>query len=233
MLMVFSTLGLIVYVVFLILQQQLYASNNFESTRPWSSMERRLIILRVLYKLVITTCFVFDKEGKTRGYVGFVCFCICAIILFKRCTSALIFKRTVFFATVLYETSSTWLYLAVSLHILTDSKITVMVLGLICGIGVLLSVTICILLDRKRSLFLQTMHPDRFTSHTEFELYFYHLYEIIEDPSAEALREFTGIVYNHAHYCDNGPHCACLGVIESFDGVRKYRKLKQKELEEQ
>jgi hypothetical protein len=152
--MVFSTLGLIFYVVFLILQQQLYASNNFESTLPWSSMERRLIILRVLYKLVITTCFVFDKEGKIHGYVGFICFCICAVILFKRCTSALIFKRTVFFATVLYETTSTWLYLAVSMHLLTDSKITVMVLGLICGIGFLLSVTICILLDWKRSQLL-------------------------------------------------------------------------------
>ena len=152
--MVFSTLCLIFSVVFLILQQQLYASNNFESTLPWSSMERRLIILRVLYKLVITTCFVFDKEGKIRGYVGFICFCICAVILFKRCTSALIFKRTVFFATVLYETTSTWLYLAVSMHLLTDSKITVMVLGLICGIGFLLSVTICILLDWKRSQLL-------------------------------------------------------------------------------
>lgn len=143
-LMIFSTLGLIFYVLFLILQQQLYASNNFESTLPWSSMERRLTILRVLYKLVITTCFVFDKRGETRGYVGLVCFCLCAIIIFKRCTSALIFRKSVFFATIFYETSSTWLYLAVSMHILTDSKISVMVLGLICGIAIIFSALLCI-----------------------------------------------------------------------------------------
>jgi len=141
--MVFSTLGIIIYVIFLVMQQQLYASNNFESTLPWSSMERRLTILRVLYKLVITTCFVFDKEGKTRGYVGFICFCICALILFKRTTSALIFKRSVFFATLFYESSSTWLYLIVSLHILSDTHITVMSLSLICITGVFFSVIFC------------------------------------------------------------------------------------------
>ena len=196
-------------------------------------MERRLTILRVLYKLVITTCFVFDKEGKTRGYVGLICFCICAIILIKRCTSALIFKRSVFFATLFYETSSTWLYLIVSMHILTDTYITVMSLSLICITGVFFSVIICIYQEFKRSACLSTMHPERFTTHSEYELYFYRLFETIEDPSPLAHVEYTGIIFNHAHYCDYGPTCTCIPIIESYDGIKRYRKLKQKEFEEE
>ena len=196
-------------------------------------MERRLTILRVLYKLVITTCFVFDKKGEIRGYVGLVCFCLCAIIIFKRCTSALIYKRSVYYATIIYEASSTWLYLAVSMHILTDSKITVMILGEICAIAIILSVVLCVYQDRKRNVQLQTVHPDRFTDHSEYERYFYRLYETIEGRNSIAHNEFLGILYNHVHYCENGPTCPCVNIIETYDGIKKYRQLMQKEREEQ
>lgn len=77
------------------------------------------------------------------------------------------------------------------------------------------------------------MHPERFTSHSQYELYFFRLYETIEDPSPIANVEYTGIIFNHGHYCEYGPSCACIPIIESYDGVKRYRKLKQKELEEE
>ena len=45
--------------------------------------------------------------------------------------------------------------------------------------------------------------------------------------------EFTGIVENHVHYCENGPQCPCIPIIESYDGVKRYRKLKNREMEEE
>jgi hypothetical protein len=87
-------------------------------------MERRLSIMRVIYKLVITASFVFDKKGESRGLVGLVSFFICAFIAFKRQTSALIFNHWVYYATIFYESSTTWLYLNISLHILTGTELT-------------------------------------------------------------------------------------------------------------
>ena len=44
---VLSSLTIIVYCLFLFLQQNLYTSNNFESVLPWSGIERKIVMLKV------------------------------------------------------------------------------------------------------------------------------------------------------------------------------------------
>ena len=75
-LMVVSTALIILYLTFLITQQFLFSSNDFESQLPWASFEKQLSIVRCCYKLIITASFTFDKAGVYRSELGFVCFAI-------------------------------------------------------------------------------------------------------------------------------------------------------------
>jgi hypothetical protein len=66
-LMVFSTLLLIIYLGFLIIQSVLYTSNSFEHSVPWSSFERTLALVRVFKSFIVAAGFTYDKSGLYRG----------------------------------------------------------------------------------------------------------------------------------------------------------------------
>ena len=106
---VLSSLTIIVYCLFLFLQQNLYTSNNFESVLPWSGIERKIVMLKVVYKLVLSSCFIFDKSGSNRALIGLISAILCGILAYKRYYSALIFRRSVFNATLFYEVITGWL----------------------------------------------------------------------------------------------------------------------------
>ena len=95
-----------------------------ESNVPWASFERTISTFRVIIKVVISVGLVFDKAGKYRGQVNLVCFFFQAFIVFKRYTTAIIFKSSIYYAFIIYESLSMWLYLTISLHILTDSGLS-------------------------------------------------------------------------------------------------------------
>lgn len=84
-------------------------------------MERRIIMLKVLYKLVLTACFVFDKNGQIRGQVGIICSLLNGFLVSKRYKSALIFKRSVYYATIFYEVFIMWLQFMVGMYILANA----------------------------------------------------------------------------------------------------------------
>lgn len=74
LLTIISTLMLIIYLVFLLCEQTLFSSNNFEIVVPWASFERQMAGVRILIKFVISIGFIFDKKGIYRGEVNLVLF---------------------------------------------------------------------------------------------------------------------------------------------------------------
>jgi hypothetical protein len=58
------------------------------------------------------------------------------------------------------------------------------------------------------------------------------LYEQVENKHPTSNIEFTGLIYNHVQYCEES-RCNCSSIVESLDDIKRYRKLKKKEEEEQ
>jgi hypothetical protein len=105
-------------------------------------MERRLSIVRVGYKFLITAAFVLDKRGDSVGEIGMVCAFICFFILFKRCTAALIFRKSVFYAMIFYESSTAVLFFGSAIHNLSGTKLTISSLALFASICVIVSLSL-------------------------------------------------------------------------------------------
>lgn len=94
-------------------------------------MERRLSIIRVAYKFLITAAFVLDKRGKSVGEIGMVCAFLCLFIIYKRCTAALIFRRSVFYGMIFYESSTCVLFFSAAIHNLSGTRLTITSLGVL------------------------------------------------------------------------------------------------------
>lgn len=63
-------------------------------------------------------------------------------------------------------------------------------------------------------------------------IYIFRVYELIEstDPQDHIILE--GKLRYHLNMCEKDS-CPCLSIIESLDETKKYRKIKQKEEEEE
>jgi hypothetical protein len=147
---------------------------------PWSGIERRIIMLKVVYKLVLTACFVFDKSGSSRGQVGLVSAILCCVLAIKRYKSALLFKASVFYATLFYDVFNTWLQFLMAIRNFAGTEITITSLCTFILSGLFFSFSVVILRARKKKQIIENQHPDRFVTPSDYELYFYYLYEIIE-----------------------------------------------------
>jgi hypothetical protein len=108
-LVVTTSITIVIYILFLFLQQNLYTSNNFESVLPWSGIERKIVILKVFYKLVLTSSFLFDKGGQNRALEGLIGAIFAGLLAYKRYESALMFRRSVYNVTLFYEVITSWL----------------------------------------------------------------------------------------------------------------------------
>lgn len=107
-----STIFIIVFLAFLITERLLFTSRMFDNNVPWGSLESKFGFFKLVVKLVQTTSFVFDKEGKARAYVNLICFFLCIGIIFNRVTKGVIIDDYVFYTTLVYETELTWLFFA-------------------------------------------------------------------------------------------------------------------------
>lgn len=47
-----STIGLIVYLAFIVIERMLFSSRNYETDIPWGSLERKFDFLKLLLKLI-------------------------------------------------------------------------------------------------------------------------------------------------------------------------------------
>lgn len=101
-------------------------------------------MLKVFYKLVLTACFVFDKGGASRGQVGLISATLCCFLAVKRYRSALLFKSSVYYATLFYDVFTTWLQFLISIRNFASIEITItsLILFLLSGIFVSIAVLI-------------------------------------------------------------------------------------------
>lgn len=171
-LMVTSTLLLIIFVVFLLLESYFYTSNSFDEVVPWASFDKQLTSIRIIIKLIISAGFVFDKAGSFRWEVNLICFFIQLFIVVRRYQSAIIFNTSVLYAQVFYESFSMWLYIAVSVHIFSNTHITVCTLATLVIIGVCIGIAMIVLQVIKKERFLTTSDTfDSFDSAEDYMIY--------------------------------------------------------------
>jgi hypothetical protein len=72
--------------------------------------------MKVVWKVVITFAFAFDKYGKYRGETGLTSFLIGLLICYKRLTTGIFFDKSVYYASASYDLMITLLYLFVTVH---------------------------------------------------------------------------------------------------------------------
>ena len=84
-----------------------------------------------------------------------------------------------------------WLYLTVSIHVLSESPLSITSLTVLVATGIVISIIMIIKQEQKRTSTLETTNPNRqFSDPHDYELYFYRLYELIESKAPIAALEF-------------------------------------------
>lgn len=69
--------------------------------------------------------------------------------------------------------------------------------------GVFLSLSMMFVQMRKRKRYIETTNLDRLDTPQEYEIYFYHMYELIESDKLQDNIAMHGIIYNHVQYCED------------------------------
>jgi hypothetical protein len=200
-----STITLIPYLVLLFVERIIFTSRSFESQVPWASLEPHLDIWKICVKIIVATSWVFDKYGRSQGYVHLLIGFTLGLILYRRIRTGVIVNRQVYFTTIIMEASLTWLYIITGALILSkeqqsiSSTAIVLAIGLIIG-GILIVVTERtrfnllindtrvrdILLKNNGRAFSQTQDSQEARS---IELYLYRIFELIasNDPMDRVL----------------------------------------------
>ena len=139
LLILISTLMLIVYVIFLLTETLLFASNSFEILVPWASFERELAIIRQIIKFTISASLIFDKSLVFRGELNLALASLYFYMIARRCKDAIIFDNSVFYATIVYETLGFWLHINVSIHQLSGSQLSISSVVIIFAMGIIMA----------------------------------------------------------------------------------------------
>ena len=224
-LVVLSSVTLITYCLFLFLQQNLYTSNNFESVLPWSGIERKIVILKVFYKLVLTSSFLFDKSGTNRALEGLVGGLLAGFLAYKRYDSALMFRRSVYNCMLFYEVVNCWFQLTMSVRNFANSEVNIMILLCIVFSGIFLGLIVVMMRDRLRTKYVECQHIDQFKIAYDYELYFFYMYKVIESGQPHDEAVVKGMMYNHLHNCDDAA-CKCAKILASLDRYGAFVKMK-------
>ena len=64
-----ATVHLTIYFSYTLLLRGLFSSRIYGSKVPWASLERRIDLLKMLLKVLLTVDFMLDKQGLSAGYV--------------------------------------------------------------------------------------------------------------------------------------------------------------------
>ena len=160
---IIATSCLFFYFAFLAMQSILYTSCNFRKDLPWSCIDQGITFIKVLWKLVISLAFMFDKDSYYHKELGLACAVIGLIVVFRRLHSAIIFNTTIYFMQTFYEIELTWLFLTVSTLELAGSRLKVNLVVVLFIIGVLLSVLALQLTQqhRKKDLLTSLLYDNK------------------------------------------------------------------------
>jgi hypothetical protein len=224
-----STLMLVVYIVFLVSQTLLFASNSFEIVVPWASFERELAMIRQLIKFVIAVSLALDKNNTIRGEVNLALAALYAYICIRRCKDALIFDTSVFFAFLFYEVLSFWLYLVISLHQLTNTTLTITSVSLIFLAGCFFSGLLITYQSLK--MFNDVTAKDtakQFTRAMDYMIYVYRMHKVIEGDAPEKSLVLEGKLMQHMNHCER-EDCPCSMVMEQLDDIQIQKDIMQRD----
>jgi hypothetical protein len=140
-----STVTLLVYLSFLIVQNTLYTTlNNDGKDVPWACSDLNIAIIKVVLKLEIAASFMLDKYGRNRKECALISFAIASLIAFKRFKHAHSLNQTVQFAQIIYETLTAWLFFSIAVNEYASAHITLMNVLCIYLAGILLSVILAL-----------------------------------------------------------------------------------------
>jgi hypothetical protein len=81
------------------------------------------------------------------------------------------------------------------------TEITIASLLLLVFSGIFISAAVVMLRMKRRKDILVSQHPEYFQTPSDFELYFYYLYELIESEKLHDQCLIQGMFYNHLLYC--------------------------------
>lgn len=192
---------MLVYLIFLFLQSILYTTNSFEHSVPWGGFESNIALLRIVKSFVLAAAFVFNKSGSYRGEINLVCLALDSIIVYRLYKDAIIFKASVFYATIIYEGLFWWLFLTVAIHVLSGSILSTTSLSVLIFTGFLLScILVTVQLIKKEHLSVADDF-EKYDQPLDLMIYFFRLYKLIEnnDPSAQVILQ--GRLRKHATDC--------------------------------
>jgi hypothetical protein len=177
LLIIFSSLILGLYIFFLGAQQYLFTSSDFDSELPWASFEKSVSLIRCTYKIVLTCGFIFDKAGENRAFVCMICAGFNIYIAYRRLMGALIFNRSVHFASIFYEILAMWLFLSISTHTIAGKELTITDIFMIFACSLVNTIIFLIYQERKRLRLLTTEEPLLdFDKEEAFPDYFFRIY---------------------------------------------------------
>lgn len=115
-LLAISALMMVLFMIFLFIERLLFTSRNFDAKVPWATFDPQVPLFKIMMKLILACSLIFDKRGRIVGYVYVICSLILQLNTFKRFTTALIYKESVYYAAVCYDTFMMWLFLCVGAH---------------------------------------------------------------------------------------------------------------------
>ena len=99
-----SSVTLVFYYLYLLLELQLYTSKDLDSDLPWCQFDRKLQYGHMLVKLALSAAFVFNKQGGTvTALIHLGLAFISLYIVYKRMLEAVIFVKNVYYGALIYE----------------------------------------------------------------------------------------------------------------------------------
>jgi hypothetical protein len=127
------------------------------------------------------------------------------------------------YATVFYEALAMWLYVTISMHILSGSDISACTLSLLIFTGMCLALGFVYYQNMKKKKVFIISDLSHSKTPLSYMIYFQRLYGKIEsnDPKANIL--LLGCLSNHMNYC-TVPECKCERIAKSY---LKYKEKRQ------
>ncbi|TNV87948.1 hypothetical protein FGO68_gene15622 [Halteria grandinella] len=217
---VFSTVTLILYISFLFIQTMIYNSCDFETSIPWASVEDSHSHARVIWKLIISFGFMFDKAGEYRQIVSFISAAFGLLISYHRLTSAQIFNRSVHYLSVASDLLASWLYICLPIHQYFSSEISVASLVTIVLCGSVL-IIVCVVFSEMRNQH-EIIHAQcdeetiKARSPSQAHRIIYQLTRLIISANESDKLMLQGLLYSHIAECKN-QKCSCDEFTLEFD----------------
>ncbi|TNV87875.1 hypothetical protein FGO68_gene16168 [Halteria grandinella] len=116
LLIVSSTFFLTIYLIFLLVHSKVYTASTFTYSIPWAAIDSDVTFFTILWKLIISFGYIFDKYGSHREELDLVCFLLGFYISIKRAFFGITFHRGLHYARGTQLFLLSWLQLVVGAH---------------------------------------------------------------------------------------------------------------------